>query len=294
MKCYLCKSNNIVLFYSISKWKIYCCRQCSFIFVYPLLGSDQLKKIYRTFKENLFEKSIIILQDAKHSLKFINKYRNNRTKLLDVGCGSGIFLNEAIKNELHVSGIDMSSTLVNYIKSKFSFQIYLGDIISTKISNTYDIITLNQVIEHFSRPRILIKRCSKLLNKNGLIYIATPNISSIVSKIRKEKFDYVIPPEHLSYFNKKTLNNLLTSEGFKILKFDTWSYSVDLAGLIKHFLKKDDNKETNNKEKEYKIRHFDMKVIKYFLFDQLFCRLFYKVLNINNGGTMIEVIAKKI
>ncbi|MFZ2025111.1 MAG: class I SAM-dependent methyltransferase [Microgenomates group bacterium] len=251
-------------------------------------------KIYHDFKHNIFEKSLTILSDAKHSLKFINKFKKNRKTLLDIGCGSGIFLNEAITNKLQVSGIDISSKMVNYLKSKYNFPVYLGDIVSTKISYLNDIVSLNQVIEHFSKPRTLIKRCYKLLNKNGLIYIATPNVGSLVSKIRKEKFDYVIPPEHLSYFNKTTLNTLLTSEGFKVLKFNTWSYPVDLAGLIKHLLKRDNHIEAINTGKKSKIQNFNIKRIKYFLFDQLFCRLFYKVLNINNGGTMIEVIAQKI
>ena len=294
MHCYLCKSNRVHILYQINNWSLYRCNNCSYIFVYPYLNQRQLQKIYRNFKHNIFEKSQTILYDAKHSLKFVRKFTKNKKSLLDIGCGSGTFLGEAIKNNLQVSGIDMSLTLVKYLKSRFRYEIYHGDIITSKIGHKYDIVTLNQVIEHFSRPRILIKRCNTLLNNGGLIYIATPNIASIVSKIRKEKFDYVIPPEHLSYFNKKTLYNLLTSEGFKILEFGTWSYPVDLAGLIKHFLKKDLQVEINNKRKVDKIQTFDIKRIKYLLFDKLFCRLFYRMLNINNGGTMIEVIAQKI
>lgn len=52
-------------------------------------------------------------------------------------------------------------------------------------------------------------------------------------------------------------------------------------------------KTVNNKQKESKIRWFVIKRIKYLLFDQVFCQLFYKLLNINNGGTMIEVLAIK-
>lgn len=281
------------MLYQVNLWSIYSCNRCSYVFVYPFLSQEQLRKIYHVFKKNIFEKSLTILSDAKHSLKFISKYTKNRKTLLDIGCGSGIFLSEAIRNRLHVSGIDISSTMVKFLRSKFKYPVYQGDIISTKIDHKYDIVTLNQVIEHFSRPRRLIKRCNALLSNDGLIYIATPNIGSIVSKIRKEKFDYVIPPEHLSYFNKITLDNLLTSEGFKILKFGTWSYPVDLAGLIKHFLR-NSHKEIHINEIESIAKKFDIKRVKYFLFDQLFCQLFYKVLNINNGGTMIEVIAQKI
>lgn len=293
MNCYLCKSSQINLLYHVNKWSIYYCRKCSYVFVYPLLDSGQLKRIYQSFKHNIFEKSLIILHDATHSLRFINKYRNKKRKLLDVGCGNGIFLREASKNKWNVAGIDMSSKMVAYLRSNFNYKVFQGDILSTNIKDKYDIVTLNQVIEHFSKTRLLIKRCHSLLNKEGLIYIATPNILSTTSKIRKEKFDYIIPPEHLSYFNKRTLYDILTSEGFRILEFNTWSYPVDLAGIIKFFLKKKATKKINNKHTELKIKRFDIKRVKYFLFDQVFCHLFYRILNFNFGGTMIEVLAIK-
>ncbi|MFH0750003.1 MAG: class I SAM-dependent methyltransferase [Candidatus Gottesmanbacteria bacterium] len=293
LNCYLCHSKKINLIYLLKQWNIYKCDECSYVFVYPFLSQKKLKKLYLRFKNNIFEKSDIILRDAKHSLQFINKYKNRRTKLFDVGCGSGIFLAEAAKYNWEVVGNDISSTLIDFLKKTFNFDIFKGDFLNINITKRYDIITLNQVIEHFSRPRLLIKRCHKILNKDGLIYIATPNISSTLSKIMKRNFDYIIPPEHLSYFNKKTLCDILISEGFRILEFNTWSYSVDLAGIIKYFLKKKEKKLLNKKRSKSEIRWFDTKHFKYVLFDQIFCKALYKLLNINTGGTMIEVIAQK-
>jgi len=106
----------------------------------------------------------------------------------------------------------------------------------------------------------------------------------------KKEFDYLIPPEHLSYFNKKTLNQILSTSGFKIIKFHTWSYPVDLAGVIKHVLGKKRNVNSNTYSN---IKTNNIKSIKYFLFDRIFCKLFYKMLNFNDGGTMIGVLAQK-
>lgn len=294
MHCYLCKSKQIRSLYKIKKWNIFLCKDCSFVFLYPLLNKVQLLKIYNLFENNIFEKSLIILQDAKHSLKFISKNIKKTGDLLDIGCGNGIFLKEASRNLWKVTGIDISLKLIKYLKIHFEYKVIHGDILSVRLKNIYDLVTLNQVIEHFSKPKLLIKRCYGLLKSEGYIYIATPNISSTLSKVRKNEFDYIIPPEHLSYFNKKTLSKILIDEGFRIIKFSTWSYPVDLAGLIKHLLKRGSNLKSKNKGMQHKVQNFDIRRVKYFLFDQLFCRLFYKVLNINNGGTMIEVIAQKI
>jgi len=291
-RCYLCGNEKMYLLYSIKQWKIYKCDKCSFVFVYPFLTKIKLKRLYLNFKANIFEKSKITLNDSNHSLRFLNKYRINRKTLLDIGCGNGIFLGEAIKYGWLVTGIDISSSLISYLKKTFDYEVYQGDILTTNIGKKFDVVTLNQVIEHFSDPKLLVKRCFNLLKKDGLIYIATPNISSIVAKIRKVEFDYVIPPEHLSYFNDKTLSRILADQGFRVLKTNTWSYPVDLAGLIKYvFGKKTSSK--GNKSYEYNNKFTFIKYLKYLVFDKLFCILFYKFLNINNAGTMIEILAIK-
>lgn len=290
--CCLCRNTKLSLVHVLQKWHIYKCANCSFMFVYPYLTDRQLNLLYSGFDNNIFEKNSITVNDSKQSLRFINKYRDKQINMLDIGCGNGCFLEEASNNFWRVSGVEISSKLIKFLKRIYHFPIYQGNILSINIHKKYDILTLNQVIEHFPKPRLLIKRCFKLLNTNGLIYIATPNISSYAYKIRKDKFDYMIPPEHLSYFNKNTLCDILTSEGFKVLGISTWSYPVDMAGLIKHIFKR--NKTLNSsKSPKTTINRLDIKSVKYLLFDQVLCKLTYKILNFNNGGTMIQVLAIK-
>ncbi len=291
-KCYLCGGKKVNLLYSVNQWNIYKCDSCLFIYVYPLLSRDELKALYLKFKANIFEKSNIILNDAKHSLNYFSKHRFGKKTLLDIGCGNGIFMDEAANSGWSVTGIETSLDLFSYLKKTYTYKFIQGDILTTHIKQKFDLVTLNQVIEHFSEPKLLIKRCYELLNNRGLIYIATPNISSIVAKIRKNDFDYVIPPEHLSYFNDKSLIRILTNEGFQVIKVGTWSYPVDLAGLIKFFLGKRRSIVLNKSVNSDRERTFT-KNIKYFLFDKIFCRMFYKFLNINNGGTMVEILAQK-
>lgn len=290
MNCDLCKSKTVRVLYKINKYCIYYCQSCSFVYVYPFLGEAFLKLIYQEFTENLFEKKSIILNDASRSLRFIKRKGEDKLKLLDIGCGNGIFLQEAEKYRWIPSGIDMSSKMVEYLKKHFTYPIFHGNILTTKLSNKYDLITLNQVVEHFSHPTQLIKKCYNLLNKDGYIYIATPNIASNVAKIRKSEFDYLIPPQHLSYFNKKTLDYILITSGFKVIKFHTWSYPVDLAGVIKYILGKHKKIDIAN---QINSRQSNIKSVKYLLFDKIICGLFYKMLNFNNGGTMIGVLAQK-
>jgi len=264
--------------------------------VFPYLSLEKLTNLYKNFKNNIFEKSKVILNDSIASLKSIHIYwGQGKNKLLDVGCGSGIFANLATKKNWSVTGVELSESLIRTLRTTAQFRVIQGNILNINIQDKFDVVTLNQVIEHFPKPKLLIKRCYSLLRPGGYLYIATPNISSLNAKIKKDKFEYLIPPEHLSYFNIQTLSYLLHNQGFKILKYKTWSYPVDLAGLIKCLIKR---KSSSRNKQNYEIKsNADneniIKRIKYLIFDRLFCGLFYNILNINYQGTMIEFIAQK-
>lgn len=289
-KCYLCTSNNSIIKYKIGPWFIRSCNNCNFIFVDPKPKDAFLQKYYSTFEANIFEKSKIIINDSKHTLKLLNKYKKTRNKLLDIGCGNGSFMSEAKKFKWVPFGIDSSQVLIKYIKSHTNLSVAKADILNYKNKDRYDLITLNQVIEHFTNPKIILKKCHSLLNKFGLLYIATPNINSYAARIRKEESDYLIPPEHVSYFDQVTLKNLLKKLNYKILYIGTWSYPVDLAAIIKYLLGKRKNViNSGTAVKQNWIKRF-----KYLLFDQIFCTSFYRLLNFNSGGTQLEILAQKI
>lgn len=290
-RCYLCNMNQSNILYTFTSWKIVRCHKCGFIFVDPKPSALFLKKYYSKFSLNIFEKNTITLNDSKRTLKLLDKYRDDKRTLLDIGCGNGTFMLEAKRHSWVTVGIDTSSTLVNYITQNTDLLVYKSSISAYTSGDKYDLITMNQVIEHFADPISVIRKCKKLLNQSGLLYISTPNIDSYVAKIRKIEFDYIMPPEHLSYFNKASLANLLMGEHFKILYMGSWSYPVDLVGLVKFVIGK--RKKLARSKISMPNRNY-IKIFKYIIFDKLFCSLFYKFLNTNLGGTNLEIIAQKL
>ena len=290
--CYLCNKKQSILLYKINDYKIVKCSHCGFVFAFPKPTNIFLSKFYTKFKANIFEKNQIAVFDSIHSFKIIDKYKGERLKLLDIGCGNGVFIKEAVYHNWLPVGIDTSEILVNYIKENTNIEVHKININNYKTADKYDLITMNQVIEHFTNPTHVINRCKQLLNDSGLLYVATPNIDSYVSKIRKQEFDYLMPPEHLSYFNKTTLTNLLEKNGFKVLYIGSWSYPVDLAGLIKYILGK--RKNINSHVTTPIVPRNKVKLIKYYFFDRFICVIFYRLLNFNYGGTNLEILAQKI
>ncbi len=294
--CYLCGEREIILLYKKGDYNIVKCSSCDFVYVNPILSKSTLNKFYSTFDyhdSDVAEK--VIRSDAIRSLREVEKYKSNG-KLLDVGCGRGFFIDEARKRGWQVYGIDYSKKVTDYAKRILGLEVRQADIFTFATRRKFDIVTLNQVIEHVSNPNRLMKQCHKLLKRGGMIYLATPNISSLLAKVQKKDFDYFIPPEHLGYYNYETLSKLLKSNGFTVVYSGSWSYRRDLAGIIKRLIGKDKDRRvsTTTVDGVTNISELPLtKRIKYILFDEIFCGIFYKILNFDHWGTNIEIIGIK-
>lgn len=299
--CYLCGSYNYRLIIKKSKYGIVKCKNCDFVYTTPIPSQEEIDEFYRGFdyKDSLSAEKII-RSDAKKSLRGISKYVKKSKYLLDVGCGRGYFLDEARKLGWDTYGIDVSESVVDYAKNELHLNVAYGDIFSFQSERKFDVVILNQVIEHFVDPKKLIATCRKYLEDEGLLYIATPNIESLSAKVLKGDFDHYIPPEHVSYFSQYTLKNLLDTLGFRVLHVGSWSYPADLGGIVKALLGKmtqtehAENFDTVYESSSRTLSGFRIKQAKSFLFDQIFCRLFFKVLSLDSWGINLEVLALKL
>lgn len=300
--CYLCGSYNYRLIVKKSKYDIVKCQNCDFVFTTPIPDNKGIDAFYKTFdyKDSLTAEKVIRL-DAKQSLIKIGHYFKKKSELLDVGCGRGYFLDEARKLGWKTYGVDTSKLVIDYAKNILHLNVFCGNIFSFLPAKVFDLITLNQVVEHFVNPEDLINQCSKHLINGGLLYIATPNVESVSARVLKDNFDHYIPPEHLGYFSQSTLKKLLEKLGFTVLYVGSWSYPADLGGIIKTLLRKNVTSEQSGQflnknhvaamDSSYR---FNIKQVKSFIFDRVFCYLFYKVLNFDSWGINLEILAVKL
>ena len=148
-----------------------------------------------------------------YQLGLVAKYVNNQGgDILDLACGDAPIL-EKITNFNSYTGIDISSTRIaidkkEYSNPKIKFQV--DDILFPKSPlGRYDIILLNEIIEHVPDAAFLLNRVKGYLKPNGIIIISTPLESRYLEGIGK-----VYEDNHLRVFSAKALKALLIKEGF--------------------------------------------------------------------------------
>lgn len=217
MICDLCKNNLWQDFYTLKKCKI-----CGFVQADEHYYKSELSSIYgdNYYKEGDYydyelEKAALS-KNFENRLKIITKYID-KGKLLEVGSAYGYFLEKA-KNYFDVEGVELTETAANDISNKLKLKVYNEPFENIKFSTEYDVLVSLDTIEHIKYPSSFFKKAFDILKPGGFIFLETGDIETLVPKFQKHKWRLIHPPEHLSYFSKKTLVNYLELYGFEILE----------------------------------------------------------------------------
>lgn len=221
------------------KFSYYECPECKTVFIVGILYTKNYYKKYYNFKGYYRKSSALvtffekILKKISHKQKekvILNQFNlnNNKIKILDVGAGQGEFLQDLDTNKFDPMGIEIDKK--SYLISKQKDQkIVLGDVISHNFkTEKFDVITLWHVIEHVPYPKELIKKLKSILNKNGVIILATPNTDCLGYHLAKEKWYHTDAPRHVILYNKKSLEKLSVVSKMNIVKIDSNNYEFPL------------------------------------------------------------------
>lgn len=210
------------------------CVKCGFKHLDPIPSNEILDEFYKeqyftTVKPGYIEAET---SEAEHMriafterLSAYGRMSSGRD-LLDIGCGAGAFLSEAMACGWQVMGVEPSATAVETAKQK-NIPVFYGtlDDFCSSAGQKYDVVQLKNVLEHVPDPVNTIEQCRALLKNSGILYIEVPNDYEPIQKIGvwrvKERNSWVSVPDHINYFNFKSLRELLIRKGFKVLAKDT-------------------------------------------------------------------------
>ena len=172
-----------------------------------------------------------------------------KINILDIGCGGGLLSEPMTRLGANVTGIDASSKNIRIAKlhakkNKLKINYLCSSPEKLKIKKKFDVILNMEIVEHVEDINFFINSCSKLLKKNGLMFVATLNktlksyIFAIVGAeyvlrwlpIGTHDWEKFVRPEDLKKILSK--NNLklekLDGMNFNVIK-DEWSISSDTS-----------------------------------------------------------------
>lgn len=236
--CSLCKSLSIEFIDKINNYKLYHCLNCDVIFLNPQPSNREIDNNNLSFYESIesenayFKMKEEMFRRAEKCVQILKKYSENGT-LLDIGCSYGFYLTIFKKRGYKTFGIDISEKALNYAKKTLKLSVKRGKIDNFSVKGKkYDIITLFDVIEHLANPKKTISKISQMLKKDGIIVIQTPNYPSIVSRLTREKWFWLLIPQHLFLYSTRSLKFLLANNGFSVIDMYSWDDINEFANNI--------------------------------------------------------------
>lgn len=141
-----------------------------------------------------------------------------RGTLLEIGCGTGIFLNEMKRRGWTVAGIEPQGHASGYARSRFGLDVFQGrmeDYAAAPAS--FDVVALWNVLEHLPYPAQSIARIRRLLRPGGLLVFSVPNCESLDRRLFGRSWVGWELPRHLYLFPHDSLVRFLAAQGFQLL-----------------------------------------------------------------------------
>lgn len=227
-------------------YDIVACSLCGFRHVVPLPNPAAMMREYRdtyyvnekpTFLTHAGEDQDWAELAQKDRLEIFERLiPRERRRLLDIGSGPGFFLRTAKERGWRVLGIEPSKQAASHAR-QMGIEVVEGffDADTAQGLGRFDVVHLNNVLEHVPNPIELIAVARELLSDGGVLCINVPNdftpFQEAARTTRGIKQWWVAPPHHLNYFDFDSLSRLVERLGFAVRE-KTTSFPMEMFLLM--------------------------------------------------------------
>jgi 2-polyprenyl-3-methyl-5-hydroxy-6-metoxy-1,4-benzoquinol methylase len=210
-----------------SLFNIYHCNKCSFRFTQDVpdqyhIGAYYQSEDYVSHSDTqkgivnyLYHKVRTITLKSKAGL--VKKYSGvSNGNILDVGCGTGAFLNAMKRKGWSVEGLEPDPKAAELSEKLYGISTQHPEYLFRKEAGSYNAITMWHVLEHVHQLHHYIAELKMLIKDGGVIIIAVPNYTSYDAQHYKMHWAAYDVPRHLYHFSPASMQTLVQQYGLKI------------------------------------------------------------------------------
>jgi len=205
------------------------CNRCRLVYTNPRPRADTISEGYRQAVDPDYAREDSSRSINAHlSLHTLKRFAHSG-RLLDVGCATGYFLNAA-RLDFETQGIELSEWAAKYSRERLRLDVVTAGLDDASFAGEhFDVVSLNDVVEHFTDPKAALVRIHDLLRPGGLLYLVTPDIDSLSARLLRGRW-WGLRPAHVYYFSTTTLGAMLRETGFEVElvksygRIFTWGY----------------------------------------------------------------------
>jgi SAM-dependent methyltransferase len=223
MPCPICRSPDHSLSVSKNGYDIHSCPECTVMFVHPFPTPQELTDFYNDYHKSKQYKDKIKSKIKRAKKRIASLRRPGKLEFLDVGCNLGFATEAGRTLGYKATGIDVDTDAIARAKNLFpeaDFRCIGSDTLARE-GRVFDIVYCSEVIEHLSNPLQFLCDIRSVMSENSVLLLTTPDNGhhSLPKDINKlAEWTSFRPPEHLIYFNKKSLKHIFEAAGFSRIK----------------------------------------------------------------------------
>ena len=225
----LCGANNDELIAKEDRYGLECnfviCKNCGLIRMNPYYTEDFLKIFYSKFyspiyrgnskcsEENFNERisyGNLIIENIENIIGGISN-----KKVFEIGCGAGGILQAFKLKGNDVYGVDYGKEYLEFARMK-GLNVVEGDFNELEKFGQCDILILNHLLEHITKPINFLKNIRKLLKEDGYLYIEVPVLETIPNTYNMDIFTY-LQSAHIFNFSNDIFKNIILASGFETI-----------------------------------------------------------------------------
>lgn len=212
------------------------CGKCGIAYLDPALDENDISSYYskdyfndHTRPETLREREA----NGASLMALLEKYIPKTGRVLDFGACTGSQLSAFKKAGWEAVGIEIAEFARATAEKLYGITMY-RDPWSVRFKDGYfDLIMMNQVIEHLPEQAPLLEEFHRILKPGGTLFVSTPNFGSGRAKCMKADWPSLKADEHLTFFTVKTLRKTLEKAGFRVIASDTMQAALTTPHFVK-------------------------------------------------------------
>jgi 2-polyprenyl-3-methyl-5-hydroxy-6-metoxy-1,4-benzoquinol methylase len=231
------------IIYRGSIFSVYCCYRCHLMYSSPRYTEESLLaicenegfsdlNIYRDWTyERWRQQGSRSYHTEKAKVATLKEYVPEGSRVLDVGCASGLFVLEARRQGFLAEGVEPSKMLSDIARNVVGVPVTHSEVEQFPPPYRFDAVVIWDVLEHLYDP-VRVARCaSDLLKAGGILMAQTPHYLGLSHRLktlfcrlglRRNHFKHFGFPHHVYSFDRRSLTALLVQAGLKPLRFESW------------------------------------------------------------------------
>jgi len=185
-------------------------------------------------------------QAERYKIDIVKKFITSGS-LIEIGPASGGFAYLAKESGFNVRLIELNERCCNFLRDTGKFNVVhcIDELQAIKDSDNVDVIALWHVIEHLSDPWEMLTAISDKLNKNGVLILAFPNISSLQFKLFGRFWTHLDAPRHIHFFPSSLIIERMKVYGLRCVmetttdiggrEWDSFGWQHTMSNIFKNY-----------------------------------------------------------